>query len=152
MNVFLQRTMAAAILLGTLLVIEDAHAQFGDLIKQGDRAESSGGAGSLGDVGNVLSGQSLSGSSIGNVAGVLEYCVQNNYLGGKDATAVKDKLLGNLSSGSSSPSSDNDYQNGMKGLLKGGDGKQIDLSGGGLKAEATKQVCEKVLAQGKLML
>jgi len=150
MNAFLYRTTAAAILVGALLAISDTHAQFGELIKQGEDSGSSGG--SMGSIGGAMSGQSLGGGSMGNVAGVLEFCVKNNYLGGKDASSVKDKLMGKLSSGSSSSSSDDDYQSGAKGLLKGSDGKQLDLSGGGLKAEATKQDCDQVQAQGKSML
>ena len=33
-------------------------------------------------------------STMGNAAGVLQYCVKNNYLAGGDAGAVKDRLLG----------------------------------------------------------
>jgi hypothetical protein len=37
-------------------------------------------------------------------------------------------------------------------VLDSNNGKQLDLSGGGLKAEATKQVCDKILQQGKSLL
>lgn len=87
---------------------------------------------------------------MGNVAGLLEFCIKNNYLGGKDASSVKDKLMGKLPGGS--VSSDSGYAEGSKGLLKSSDGKQLDLSGGGLKAQVSKQVCDQVLAQGKSLL
>lgn len=87
---------------------------------------------------------------MGNVAGLLEFCIKNNYLGGNDASSVKDKLMGKLPGGSAS--SDNGYAEGSKGLLKSSDGKQLDLSGGGLKAQVSKQVCDQVLAQGKSLL
>ncbi|WP_291772266.1 hypothetical protein [Castellaniella sp.] len=34
----------------------------------------------------------------GNAAGMLQYCIQNKYLGGTNATSVKAQLLGNTSS------------------------------------------------------
>ena len=38
------------------------------------------------------------------------------------------------------------------GILTAGNGSQLNLSGGGLKAAATREVCDKVLSQGKSML
>ena len=103
----------------------------------------------MGGLGNGLSLQSLTSSGTGNVAGVLEFCIKNNYLGG-GASSVKDSLMNKLPGGS--PSSDSGYADGSKGILNSGDGKQVDLSGGGLKQQVTKQVCDKILAQGKSML
>jgi hypothetical protein len=143
MNSSTYRTAVTGILFAALLPVATAHAQLGDLLKQG---ESTGSAGGL----SGLSGQSLTSGSIGNVAGVLQYCMSNNYLGGEGASSVKDKLMGKLPGGSSS--TDTGYKDGAKGLLNSSSGTQLDLSGGGLKAEATKQICNKVLAQGKSML
>ena len=42
------------------------------------------------------------------------------------------------------------YSSGAKGILSGSDGSQLDLSG--MKKQLTKQVCDKILAQGKSML
>jgi hypothetical protein len=150
MKAFTYRTVVAGILIAALLPVATVHAQLEDLLKKGESAGSAGGLGSLGDMGSGLSGKSLTAGSTGNVAGVLQYCISNNYLGGEGASSVKDKLIGRLSGGSSS--ADSGYKDGAKGLLKSSDGKQLDLSGGGLKAQATKQVCEKVLAQGKSLL
>lgn len=97
-----------------------------------------------------LSAQSLTSGSIGNVAGVLEYCIKNNYLNGNSASSVKDSLMGKLPGGASS--SDSGYANGAKGILDSSNGKKLDLSGGGLKEQITKQICDKILAQGKSML
>jgi hypothetical protein len=66
----------------------------------------------MGSIGSALSGQSLSAGSTGNVAGLLEFCIKNNYLGSKDASSVKDKLMGKVPSGSSSY--DNGYTEGRK--------------------------------------
>ena len=145
------RVVLIEVLLASLLAAAGAHAQLGDLMEQGKRAVNPGGShDAAGGLGGALSGQSLSSGSIGNVAGVLEFCIRNNYLGGNGPASVKDKLMGKLPGGSST--SDKAYQSGAKGLLTGSDGHQLDLSGGGLKAEATKRVCDTILAQGKSML
>ena len=55
-------------------------------------------AGGLGDMaGGALGGgdmSSLASGSAGNAAGVIEFCVKNNYLGGDAASSMKDKLMG----------------------------------------------------------
>jgi hypothetical protein len=51
-----------------------------------------------------------------------------------------------------SASSNGGYLDGAKGILDSGNGKQVDLSGGGLKEQVTKQVCDKILAQGQSLL
>jgi hypothetical protein len=102
-------------------------------------------AGGLGGMGGMGAG------TMGNAAGVLEYCFKNNYLSGDGVSAVKDGLMGKMG-GSSAAQSDAGYLDGAKGMLKGGDGKSMDLSGGGLQKEATKKACEFVLDQGKSML
>jgi hypothetical protein len=150
MKTFTYRTAVRIVLFAALLPVAAASAQVGDLLKQGQNTGPSGSLGNLGSIGSALSGQSLSAGSTGNVAGLLEFCLKNNYLGGKDASSVKDKLMGKLSGGTAQ--SDDGYTEGAKGLLKSSDGKQLDLSGGGLKAQASKQVCDKVLAQAKSML
>jgi Protein of unknown function (DUF2501) len=143
------RTWVNGCLIAGLLCFSTAHAQLGGLLNQGGNSGAAGGLGSLGSLGSGLSLQSLTSSSTGNVAGVLQFCIKNNYLGGS-ASSVKDGLMSKLPGGSSS--SDSGYTDGAKGLLNSGDGKQVDLSGGGLKEQITKQVCDKILAQGKSLL
>jgi hypothetical protein len=104
----------------------------------------------LGDLGGALSGQSVTSGSASNVAGLLEFCIKNNYLGGDKAAAVKDSLTSKLPGGSSS--SDGGYKSGKNGILSSGDGSTLDLSGGGMKKQVTKQICDKVLDQGKSLL
>ncbi|HEY2256150.1 MAG TPA: DUF2501 domain-containing protein [Variovorax sp.] len=99
--------------------------------------------GASGGLGSMTSG------SLGNAAGVLEFCVKNNYIGG-DASAVKDQLMSKIPGGK--PASDTGYVSGAKGLLTGSDGKTMDLTGGGLKQEITKKACDVVLKQGKSMI
>ncbi|WP_454726583.1 MULTISPECIES: DUF2501 domain-containing protein [Cupriavidus] len=153
--------LAAVSILTAVLLPAAAHAQLGDLLKgatQGNGSGSSTGAtgglgglaGSLGGAGGMPSLQSLSSGSTGNVAGVLEFCVKNNYLGGgSGAASVKDKLLGKLGG---APASDPGYSDGAKGILSSAEGGKLDLSGGGLKEQVTRQVCDKILAQGKSLL
>ncbi|QLD50498.1 DUF2501 domain-containing protein [Paraburkholderia fungorum] len=146
------RATATGILIAALLPVCAAQAQLGNLLNQSGGGGSSGGLGSLGSVGSALSGQSLTSGSTSNVAGVLEFCIKNNYLNGNSASSVKDSLMSKLPSGSSSASSDSGYTNGAKGILSSGNGQQLDLSGGGLQQQVTKQVCDKILAQGKSLL
>ncbi|REG50564.1 uncharacterized protein DUF2501 [Paraburkholderia sp. BL6669N2] len=144
-----RRAWANGLLVATLLYFPTAHAQLGNLLNQSGNGAAAGGLDSLGGLGSGLSLQSLTSGSTGNVAGVLEFCIKNNYLGGS-ASSIKDGLMSKLPGGSSS--SDSGYTDGAKGILNSGDGKQVDLSGGGLKEQITKQVCDKILAQGKSLL
>jgi len=109
-----------------------------------------------GKLGSVLGGNSgsLSSGSMGNVAGLLQYCVKNNYLGGDSgASGLASKLLGKTQGGTSNT----DYQSGLSGLLKGSNGKTTNLSdvGGGntdLKSKITTKACDVVLKQGQRFL
>jgi hypothetical protein len=93
----------------------------------------------------------LASGSMGNVAGLLDYCIGNNYLGGDSASSVKDKLMGKLPGGEKNE--DPGYSDGQKGLLHGSNGNLMDLSkGGGLGADITKKACDTVLAQAKSFL
>ena len=139
----------AAILFAALLPFSAAHAQLSGLLKGGS---SSGLSDSLGGLGGAMSGSSMTSASSSNVAGLLEFCIKNNYLSGNSAASVKNSLMSKLPGGASSSSSDSGYASGAKGILSGSNGSQFDLSGGGLKEKITKQVCDKVLAQGKSML
>ena len=145
---------AAAGLIAMLLLLPlpAAHAQLGGLLN-GAGSSGSGGGGGMGNLGGMLSGQSMSSGSAGNVAGILQFCIKNNYLGGSSASSaasVKDSLMGKLNGGT--PSSDKGYADGASGILNSSSGQKLDLSGGGMKAQVTKQVCDKILAQGKSML
>ena len=147
-----RRTQIAGMLVAVFLPFSVANAQLGDLLKQGGNAGSSGlgNLGGMGRMGGALSGESLTSSSTGNVAGVLEYCIKNNYLSGNSASAVKNSLMGKIPGGSSS--SDKSYSDGAKGILNSSDGSSFDLSGGGFKEQMTRQICDKILAQGKSLL
>ncbi|WP_343547620.1 DUF2501 domain-containing protein [Ralstonia sp.] len=147
----LTRTAATATLLIAALLPAAAHAQLGELLKgatQGNGQGATGSLGSIGSLGGMPSLGALTSGSTGNVAGVLEFCMKNNYLGGAtDAASVKDKLLGKLGG---APASNPGYTDGTKGILTGSDGNTFDLSA--LKSQITRQACDKILAQGKSLL
>lgn len=149
MNAFTRRNIVTSIVMAMLLPMGAANAQLDDLLKRGGSSGESSSKG-LGAAGGMLSGNSVTAGSTGNVAGVLEYCLKNNFLGGGDASSTKDKLLGKLGG---STASDSGYKEGSQGLLKSSDGKQLNLGEvGGMKSEITKKVCEQILAQGKSLL
>lgn len=132
-----------AALLAAALPLAGAHAQIDSLLGKGDRG------GDLKGLAGMASAPMASGS-IGNVAGLLQYCIGNNYLGGDGAASVKDKLVGKLPGGARTQ--DKGYLDGAQGLLRGSDGNAMDLRGGGLKAEVTKRACDTILAQAKSFL
>jgi hypothetical protein len=115
----------------------------------------------LGNLGGKLGGMmpggggSMSSGSMGNVAGLLGYCVKNNYLGGgSGASGIQNQLMGKMGGHSNS---DSGYLSGSKGILQSGNGKSVDLAnvGGGssdMKSKITSKVCDTVLKQGKSFL
>ena len=78
-------------------------------------------------------------STVGNAAGVLQYCVKNNYLGG-DAASVKDKLLAKITG---QKQQETGFASGAKGLLKGGDGKSLNFKL--LSSKVKTKACDYVL-------
>jgi hypothetical protein len=72
----------------------------------------------------------MTSGSMGNVAGLLQYCVKNNYLGGASgASGIQDKLLGKKGGGASNPAAIGGagYTSGAKGILQSGNGKSMDF-------------------------
>lgn len=81
------KTCAASIVLLAQITIATAHAQLLDQLK---------GAMGSGQGGGALAVPSVNQASPSNIAGVLQYCVQNNYASGGSATSVKDALVGKV--------------------------------------------------------
>ena len=65
-------------------------------------------------------------STMGNAAGVIQYCVKNNYLSADAAGGIKDKLMGMVTGQKPQQTG---YANGAKGLLQGSDGTSLNLKG-----------------------
>ena len=106
--------------------------------------------GSLKGMAGGMDPSSLASGSAGNAAGVVEYCMKNNFLGG-DAAGVKDQLMSKVSGGGESEKAD--YADGAKGMLKTGDGKSVDLGKlGSMKQSVTRKACASVLDHAKSLL
>ncbi|MFX1675644.1 DUF2501 domain-containing protein [Paraburkholderia sp. A2WS-5] len=130
-----------------------AQAQLGNLLNQvgsSGSTSAAGAAGSLGNLGSALSGSSLTSGGLGNVTGLIQYCVQNNFLNADTASSVQNSLLGKLPGGASS--TDPGYKQGANGILQTGNGQQLDLSSAGLQEAAKKKVCDTLLTQARSML
>jgi hypothetical protein len=86
---------------------------------------------------------------LGNTAGVLQYCVKNNYLDGKSADSVRNSLMNHVPG----QTSDSSYRQGSQGVVETGTGQNYNLGGSGsLKEQATRQVCDQVLQHGRSLL
>ena len=109
----------------------------------------SGGLGSLGGLGGGV--PSVNNASPTNLAGIIQYCIRNNYLSGGAASSVKDSLLGKVT-GSRQGSTDSGFSSGNRGLLETGQGQSFGLGGGGIKSQVTRKVCSLVLQRAKSML
>jgi Protein of unknown function (DUF2501) len=119
------------------------------------RAQLSGVLGSgQGGAGNALGGlsgglPSVTQAGPANTAGVLQYCIQNNYLNGGIAGSAKDALLGKVPSASQS----SDFQSGSSGLLQTGNGQSFNLGDtGSIKSQLTQKLCDMVLQHAKSLL
>lgn len=89
---------------------------------------------------------SVSGASMGNLTGVVSYCMKNKLLGGTDASSV----LGTLS-GKPDVKQSPDYMQGAAGMLSsGGSGKPFSLDS--LPPQMRTQVCDMALKQAKTFL
>lgn len=111
--------------------------------------------GGLKDAAGGLDVGSLTSGSVGNAAGVIEFCVKNNYLKGDLASTVKDGLMSKLGAGEAQaePQQDEGYLAGAKGLLKAGDGRNVNLADfGDLKRSLTEKACDSVLQHAKSLL
>jgi hypothetical protein len=122
------------------IAIAPAHAQLMDQLK---------GAMGTGQGGGALAVPSVNQASPSNIAGVLQYCVQNNYVSGGSATSVKDSLVNKVTGPSHAP--DSQFQQGSNGVLDTGNGSNFSL-GGGIKEQVTKKVCDLALGHAKSLL
>ena len=130
-----------------LLPISSAHAQLGGILNQfGSGAAQSSGTPAAG-LGAIGGGTALVPGSLGNVVGLLKYCIENNYLGG-NAKSVQSTLMGKLGD---NPASNPGYASGLVGILDAGNGQTMNL-GGGAAQPLSQQICTRVLAQAKSFL
>ena len=105
---------------------------------------------SLPSMGNLGGLGGISSMGMGNAAGVLGYCLQNNLLGGASAggaTSVLDSLTKKPGVAGSSG-----FTAGQAGNILGGSGGGNALSLGGLSGDLKSQACNMVLKQAKTFL
>ncbi|WP_392432413.1 DUF2501 domain-containing protein [Yersinia sp. HM-2024] len=112
---------------------------------------------SLSSLTGLLNGsdKALSASTMTNAAGILQYCVQNNVLSANGTTAIKDQLMSKLGITSTENAKSQDYQEGLGGLLKTGEGKSLNLNNLGSEQITEKiktKACDLVLKQGQSFL
>lgn len=140
---------ARSTLIALALLAAGASVQANDLLDQlkekaGAAAGSQGGNSALGNLGFKM--PAIGSSTIGNAAGVLQYCVKNNYLGG-DANSVKDKLLAKITG---QKQQETGFASGAKGMLKGGDGKSLNFKM--LSSKVKEKGCDYVLKNATSLL
>lgn len=104
------------------------------------------GASALGGLGlpNIASG------SASNVAGVLEYCVKNNYLKKANVNTLKDGLLNKAGLGKTEAEKDSAYSSGLSGMLSGGDGTSFHLNS--IQDNVKEKACDYVLDNASSLL
>lgn len=138
------RVFPAIVLLVAGLTLSPLASAFGfDSLKQGagSLANSQTSGQTSGGGADALLGQMATGSlnlgSIQNAAGVLSYCEKQGYT--QSATAqVKNKLLAKLGGQSQAEQSDS-YQQGLSGILQGGQGQTFSLTN--LKSKVGQRIC-----------
>ena len=140
-----------------------AHASgLGDALRgqlSGGAAESSSSASGLGGMLGGSGGSSalsalglgnLSSGTASNAAGVLTYCMKNNYLNADKAAQVKNQLLGKLGLGQKEEPKDQGYQNGLMGMVTGADGKSFSLDK--VESNLKEKACDFVLDNAKSLI
>lgn len=103
--------------------------------------------------GSALSGlglPDLAGGSASNVAGVLEYCIKNNYLKNASVSGVKDSLMQKAGLSPAEPEKDAGYASGLGGMLAGGDGSNFDMSK--IQDNVKERACDYVLEKAPSLL
>ena len=108
----------------------------------------SGGAAS----GGLLSSLGVPASSTaGNAAGVITYCMKNNYLNPNKAEQVKAQLLGKLGVTPQQPApKDPGYLQGLAGTITGSNGQSFSMDK--LKSDLKEKACDLVLDNAKSLL
>ncbi|MDR2333387.1 MAG: DUF2501 domain-containing protein [Burkholderiaceae bacterium] len=153
------KTLATSTLLCALLLGAAATASasgLGDALrdKMGSGSGSSSGlAGALGGGADAsaLSAMGLTGSgTASNAAGVITYCMKNNYLNADKAAQVKDQLLGKIGLGPKEEPKDEGYLGGLSGMVTGKDGKSFSLDK--VKDSIKEKACDFVLDNAKSLL
>ncbi|WP_038201097.1 DUF2501 domain-containing protein [Xenophilus azovorans] len=152
----MHRSLPAAALCAALLAAGGAaHAnKYLDAMKeqlgssgQADAGSASGGGAAALASGLGLSMPAMGNSTLGNAAGVIQYCVKNNYLSAASANSVKDRLLGMVTGQKPQQTG---FANGAKGLLQGENGKSLNMKN--LSSKLKEKACDYVLKNATSLL
>jgi len=134
------RLLSAALLTASIAASPMASAFSFDSVKKnagemmsGQSSQNTGGASLLSSLGSG----SMNLGSMQNVAGVLGYCQDQGYTE-STTDKVKNSLLEKVG-GQSQVKEDDSYQQGLSGLLQGGDGQTFSLTN--LKDQVGKKAC-----------
>ena len=106
------------------------------------------------DLGSLAGGaSSLMPGSAGNAAGLLQFCIANNYLTGSSATSMRDQLTSKIG-GTDAANSDSGYNAGSQGIVTGSNGQQsFDISKmGSLENNLRQQACSTILQNASSLL
>ncbi len=144
-------------------------ASWGDTLRQqasqlgGNSTAASSDSGTSSALSGLLGGSGAAGgllSSLGvpasgtasNAAGVITYCMKNNYLNANKAQQVKDQLLGKLGLGTQKQETPKDqgYLNGLSGMITGSNGQSFSMDK--LKGDLKEKACDFVLDNAKSLL
>ena len=111
------------------------------------------GSGSGGAAEGLLSSLGVPASgSAGNAAGVITYCLKNNYLNPSKAEQVKAQLLGKLGMGTQQQQAPKDpgYLQGLGGMITGSNGQTFSMDK--LQGDLKEKACDFVLDNAKSLL
>ncbi len=128
-----------------------------ELSSQSGSSSAQGGT-SLSQLTGLLNGgnQALSSNSMTNAAGVMQYCAKQKLASVTSTDNIKSQLMNKLGlEDTQKQNQQQDYQQGLQGLLNTGNGQQLNLEslGNSQLAEKVKtKACDLVLKQGKQFL
>ena len=113
----------------------------------GGTSGATGGSSALSALG--LGGLTGSGTA-SNAAGVITYCMKNNYLNADKAAQVKNQLLGKMGLGQKEEPKDEGYLSGLSGMVTGSGGKSFSLDK--VKGDLKEKACDYVLDNARSLL
>lgn len=148
----MKKLVIPALLCASALAANAAHASgLGD--KLGSFVGSSAGSSSNSSVSGLSAlglGSMTSPGTASNAAGIISYCVKNNYLGADKAARVKSQLLGKMGLGQHEEPKDEGYKNGLVGMITGSNGQSFSLDS--VKSKAREKACDYVLENAASLL
>lgn len=130
---------------GLLGLVSAGQVQAVSLDSMKDKASDMATGGEGGGLISSLSSGSFSFDSLTNLTGVISYCQDNGYID-SNADIAKNKVMEHIGV-SSEPTDDNDYQEGLSGILQG-DGESFNLAslGGTVGEKACGMVADQAMS------